>query len=104
MAIPLTRSLTPQTARKAVVPKGCVNNERSRRCTPWLRTSSTTCVVCLVIISFLTATRFMADLIRGSLILSIALNQHGVAIAEKTVTLLDGMLVGRPDMVQSGKG
>src|SRR5665647_911874 len=51
MAIPLARGLTPQIVRKAVVSlKGCVKNERSRRCTPWLCTSSTTCVVRLAII------------------------------------------------------
>ena len=64
---PIMRSLTPQTARKALSLKGCVKNERSRRCTPWLRRITTTCVVRLANISFLTATRFMADLIRGSL-------------------------------------
>ncbi len=61
MAIPLTRSLTPQTARKAIVPSGCIKNERLRRCTPWLRRITTTGVVRLAIISFLIATRLMAD-------------------------------------------
>src|SRR3989344_4452869 len=78
---------------------GCIKNEYSRRCTPWLRRvatstryrvaqvgerwlrrtsrkrlatpvtcpcASTTFVVRLAIISFLIATRFMMDLIRGS--------------------------------------
>ena len=100
----LNQKLTPQTARKATVPKGCIANGRLRCCTPWLRRVAastryrvaqegerwlwrtsrkrlaapvtspcaiTTGVVRLAIISFLIATRLMADLIRGSLGLSI---------------------------------
>ena len=61
------RSRTPQIARKANALKGCNKNWRSRRCAPWHRRITTTGVARLAIIQFLLATRFMADLIRGSL-------------------------------------
>ena len=70
MAVPLTKSLTPQTARKAKSRTGCIKNECLLRCTPWHRTSSTTFVVRLATISFLIATRLMVDLIRGSPIIN----------------------------------
>ena len=66
MVIPFARSLTPQTARKANAFKGCDKNERSRCCAPWHRRMTTTGVARLAIIPFLSATRFMMDLIRGS--------------------------------------
>src|SRR3990167_5735126 len=66
MTIPFVRSLTPQTARKAECPQGCNINGCSRRCTPWHRTSSTTCVVRLAIIPFMLTTWLMADLFRVS--------------------------------------
>jgi hypothetical protein len=67
MVIPFARSLTPQTARKANALEGCDKNGRSRRCTPWYRRITTTGVARLANIPFLSATRFMMDLIRGSL-------------------------------------
>jgi len=67
MVIPFARSLTLQTARKVSALKGCNKNARSQCCAPWHRRMTTTCVARLAIIPFLLATRFMADLIRGSL-------------------------------------
>lgn len=67
MVTPFARSLTPQIARKDNALKGCNKNWRSRRCAPWHRRITTTGVARLAIIQFLLATRFMVDLIRGSL-------------------------------------
>ena len=67
MASSLIRSLTQQTARKASAHMGCNKNGRSLCCAPWHRRMTTTGVARLAIIPFLSATRLMADLIRGSL-------------------------------------
>src|SRR3990172_1496004 len=72
MAIPFARSLTPRIARKPNALNGCNKNWRSRCCAPWHRRITTTCVARLAIIQFLLATRFMADLIRGSLTLRLS--------------------------------
>jgi len=69
MASCFIRSLTPQTARKASARTGCNKNGGSRCCAPWHRRMTTTCVARLAIIPFLSATRFMVDLFRGSLII-----------------------------------
>jgi hypothetical protein len=68
MVTPFARSLTQQTARKANALEGCDKNGRSLCCAPWHRIINTTGVARLAIIPFLSATRFMMDLIRGSLV------------------------------------
>ena len=73
------RGRTPQTARKANALEGCDKNRRSRCCAPWHRRITTTGVARLAIIPFLSATRFMKDLIRGSINIQSCWSNHFLA-------------------------
>jgi hypothetical protein len=88
-SIPFARSLTKQIARKASSHEGCGKIGRSPRCTLGIVDSATTCVMHLVIIPILPATRSARtysevpnpeELARGPKILQITLSSGGTGM------------------------